>query len=50
MLKPCSCGAVRRLAAILRAGFATWLVSLAERDVSIVDSVWSLLILLAGIA
>ncbi|MGB8693515.1 MAG: DUF1295 domain-containing protein [Steroidobacteraceae bacterium] len=34
--------------AILLLAFATWLVSLVKRDVSIVDSVWSLLILLAG--
>jgi steroid 5-alpha reductase family enzyme len=34
--------------AILTLAFATWLVSLLERDVSIVDSVWTLLILLAA--
>lgn len=37
------------LAAILLLAVATWLVSLAKRDVSIVDSVWSGLILLAGL-
>lgn len=36
--------------AILAIAFVTWLVSLAKSDVSIVDSVWSLLILSAGIA
>ncbi len=36
-------------AAILALAFATWLVSLLKRDVSIVDSVWSLLILSAGL-
>ena len=35
--------------AILLLAFATWLVSVVKRDASIVDSVWSLLILLAGI-
>jgi steroid 5-alpha reductase family enzyme len=35
--------------AILLLAVATWLVSVVKRDVSIVDSVWSLLILLAGI-
>ena len=35
--------------AILVLAFVTWLTSLAKRDVSIVDSVWSLLILLAGL-
>jgi steroid 5-alpha reductase family enzyme len=34
--------------AILVLAFVTWLVSLLKRDVSIVDSVWSLLILLAA--
>ena len=36
------------LAATLAIAIATWVVSLAKRDASIVDSVWSLLILLAG--
>jgi steroid 5-alpha reductase family enzyme len=35
--------------AILALAFVTWLVSLIKRDVSIVDSVWSLLILLAAV-
>jgi len=35
--------------AILVLGFITWCVSLLKRDVSIVDSVWSLLILLAAV-
>ena len=34
--------------ATLLLAFATWLVSVYKRDASIVDSVWSLLILLAG--
>ena len=38
------------LGAILAIAFGTWLVSLAKSDVSIVDSVWSLLILGGGIA
>ena len=38
------------LAAIMTAAVATWLVSLVKRDVSIVDSAWSLLFLLAGLA
>ena len=37
------------LAAILVLALATWLVSLAKSDVSIVDSAWAPLILLAGI-
>lgn len=37
------------LAALLALAIATWLVSLTKRDVSIVDSVWSLLILLAAV-
>ena len=36
--------------AILLLAFATWLVSVYQRDASIVDSAWSLLILLAAIA
>lgn len=36
------------LAALLLVACCTWLVSLARRDVSIVDSVWSVMILLAG--
>jgi steroid 5-alpha reductase family enzyme len=36
------------LAALLAIAILTWLVSLAKRDVSIVDSVWSMMILLAG--
>ena len=37
------------LGAVLALAVATWLVSVAKRDVSIVDSVWSLLILLAAL-
>ena len=37
------------LVALLAVAFFTWLVSLAKRDVSIVDSVWSVMILLAGV-
>jgi steroid 5-alpha reductase family enzyme len=37
------------LGATLALAFATWVVSFAKRDVSIVDSVWSVLILLAAI-
>jgi steroid 5-alpha reductase family enzyme len=36
------------LVALLALAFCTWAVSLAKRDVSIVDSVWSVMILLAG--
>jgi steroid 5-alpha reductase family enzyme len=36
--------------AILALAVATWIVSVVKRDVSIVDSVWSLLILLAALA
>src|SRR5215831_4133866 len=36
--------------AILTAAFVTWLVSIGKSDVSIVDSAWSILILLGGIA
>src|SRR6185295_13800739 len=43
---PLLCG----LWAILAIAFVTWLVSLVKSDVSIVDSVWSLLILSGGIA
>jgi steroid 5-alpha reductase family enzyme len=35
------------LAAILAAGFVTWLISLRKGDVSIVDSLWSLMFLVA---
>lgn len=38
------------LAASLALAFATWLVSLVKRDASIVDSVWSWLILAAGVS
>jgi steroid 5-alpha reductase family enzyme len=37
------------LAALLVFGVAGWLVSLAKRDVSIVDSLWSLMFLLAAL-
>lgn len=36
------------LVALVALAFCTWTVSLAKRDVSIVDSVWSVMILLAG--
>ena len=42
--------AVAGLTVSLALGAAAWLVSLAKRDVSIVDSVWSWLILGAGLA
>ena len=38
------------LAAMLALAAATWLVSLVKHDVSIVDSVWSLLILLGAVS
>ncbi|MCE9641755.1 MAG: DUF1295 domain-containing protein [Betaproteobacteria bacterium] len=41
--------AVCGLAASLFLAFVTWLVSLVRRDVSIVDSMWSVLILTAGL-
>ncbi len=34
---------------MLMLGFATWLISLVKKDVSIVDSLWSMLFLAAGI-
>jgi steroid 5-alpha reductase family enzyme len=37
------------LGGILAAGFVTWLISLVKRDVSIVDSLWSLMFLLAAL-
>ena len=37
------------LAAILAAGTLTWTISLVRRDVSIVDSLWSLMFLLAAL-
>ena len=40
-------GAAVALAAVLLTAFATWLVSLARRDVSIVDSLWGPMIALA---
>lgn len=46
---PQSAAAVYGLVAILLLAFVTWLVSLIRRKVSIVDSVWSVLILLAGL-
>ena len=45
MLEPAA--ALAALVALLALGFAGWLASLAARDVSIVDSLWSLLFLLA---
>lgn len=36
------------LGGILAAGFVTWAISLAKRDVSIVDSLWSLMFVLAA--
>ena len=38
------------LAVILAAGLGLWVISLAKRDVSIVDSLWPLMFLLAAIA
>ncbi len=40
-------GAAIALAAVLLAAFATWAVSVARRDVSIVDSLWGPMIVLA---
>lgn len=41
--------ALLSLGGILAAGTLTWVVSLARRDVSIVDSLWSLMFLLAAV-
>lgn len=41
--------ALHGLAALLLLGAATWVASVIKRDVSIVDGVWSLLILLAAV-
>jgi steroid 5-alpha reductase family enzyme len=46
--RPLLAAALCALAALAALAFCTWLVSLAKRDVSIVDSVWSLMILLAA--
>jgi len=45
MLEPAA--ALAALLALLPVGFTGWLANLAARDVSIVDSLWSLLFLLA---
>lgn len=37
------------LAALVLMGFATWLVSLPKRDVSIVDSLWSIMFVMAAL-
>lgn len=50
MLTDTGFAAVCGLAATLGLGIATWAVSLFKRDVSIVDSMWSVLIVAAGIA
>lgn len=50
MLTDTGFAAVCGLAATLALGFGTWVVSLVKRDVSIVDSMWSVLIVAAGIA
>lgn len=47
--RPLLTALVCALAALLVLAAGTWLVSLAKRDVSIVDSVWSMLILLAAV-
>jgi len=47
--RPLLAASLGALAALLALAAGTWLVSLAKRDVSIVDSVWSLLILLAAL-
>ncbi len=49
MLTDTGFAAVCGLAATLALGFGTWVVSLVKRDVSIVDSMWSVLIVAAGI-
>jgi len=46
--RPLLAAALCALAALAALAFCTWLISLAKRDVSIVDSVWSLMILLAA--
>jgi steroid 5-alpha reductase family enzyme len=46
--RPLLAAALCALVALAALAFCTWLVSLAKRDVSIVDSVWSLMILLAA--
>lgn len=40
---------LQALYAMLALGFVTWLLSVFKRDVSIVDSIWSLMILVAAI-
>ena len=40
---------IRSLQALLAFGVAGWLVSLAKRDVSIVDSLWSIMFLIAAV-
>lgn len=50
MLTDMGFAAVCGLASTLALGIATWVVSLVKRDVSIVDSMWSVLIVAAGIA
>lgn len=40
--------ALTALAGVIALAFCTWLVSVAKRDVSIVDSLWSVMILLAA--
>lgn len=47
--RPLLLAALCGLVALLALVFCTWLVSFAKRDVSIVDSVWSVMILLAGV-
>jgi len=42
--------ALQGLAATIAIAFLTWTVSVAKKDASIVDSVWSVMILAAGIA
>lgn len=49
-MSPFVFAALSGLAAMLVLAFVTWLVSLAKKDVSIVDGVWSMLILLGAVA
>jgi steroid 5-alpha reductase family enzyme len=47
--RPLLAASLIALASLVALAACTWLASVVKRDVSIVDSVWSLLILLAAI-
>jgi steroid 5-alpha reductase family enzyme len=49
-MSPLILSALCGLGATLALAFATWLVSFAKADVSIVDSAWAMLVLFAGVA